>query len=89
MSCVRGCCPDYKTHIRGINIGNFPTPTTEKERKWDKDMPAYKRLRQDGLQPKQIDGSYVLERNARHEREVEMGRPLTPETISVFDDAGI
>lgn len=89
MTCPRGCCPDYKTHIRGISIGNFPTDITYKERKWDKDMRAYKNLRRDGLQPKQIDGSYVLERNATDTREVEMGRPLDSETKAVFDDAGI
>lgn len=89
MSCPRGCCPDYRTHIRGISIGSFPTPVTEKERKWEKDMRSYKSLRRDGLQPKQIDGSYVVEQNANHKREVEMGRPLTPEAISVFDDVGI
>jgi hypothetical protein len=89
MSCVRGCCPDYKTHIQGIRIGGFPSPITEKERKWEKDMRAYKNLRRDGLQPKQIDGSYVIERSATDKREVEMGRPLDAETRAVFDDAGI
>jgi hypothetical protein len=89
MACAKGCCPDYKTHIRGISIGSFPTPVTEKERKWELDMPAYKRLRQNGLQPKKIDGSYVIERSAKDAREVELGRPLSPETKAVFDDAGI
>lgn len=89
MACPRGCCPDYKTHIKGISIGSFPTPITEKERKWDKDMRAYKNLRRDGLQPKQIDGSYVVERSARNEREVEMGRPMPELAHKVFDDVGI
>ena len=89
MACVKGCCPDYKTHIRGIRIGGFPSPITEKERKWDKDMRAYKNLRRDGLQPKKIDGSYVVERTAKNEREVAMGRPLPPLAHKVFDDAGI
>lgn len=82
-------CPDYRTHISGIQVGSFPTPTTEKERKWEVDMRAYKNLRQDGLQPPRIDGSYVLERNAKNSREVTMGRPLTSEAHSVFDDVGI
>jgi hypothetical protein len=89
MTCPRGCCPDYRTHINNISIGSFPTPITEKERKWDKDMRAYKSLRRDGLQPKKIDGSHVVERTAKNEREVTMGRPLPPLAHKVFDDAGI
>lgn len=88
MTCSRGCCPDYRTHIKGVQVGSFPTATTEKEKRWEVDMPAYKRLRQDGLQPPRIDGSYVIERSAKNEREVTMGRPLTPELHSVFDDMG-
>lgn len=89
MSCPRGCCPDYKTHIRGINIGSFPTDTTLTERKWDKDMPAYKRLYDDGLNPAKIDGAYVMERSATHPREIELGRPLDRTTHEMMDDAGI
>lgn len=33
----------------------------ERESRWDKDMPAYKRMRHRGLQPNQIDGCAVLE----------------------------
>lgn len=89
MSCVRGCCPDYKTHIRGVSIGSFPTAITYKEQRWEKDMRAYKNLRQDGLQPPRIDGSYVMERSAKNAREVTMGRPMDTESHKVFDDAGL
>lgn len=89
MTCPRGCCPDYRTHIQGINIGSFPTSTTYTERRWDKDMPAYKRLVEDGLQPPRIDGSAAIERNARNEIEVERGHAIDNETLAVMDDAGI
>ena len=89
MSTCRCNCPDYKTHIRGINVGGFPTDTTLTERKWDKDMPAYKRLYDDGLNPAKIDGAYVMERSATHPREIELGRPLDPLTHEMMDDAGI
>lgn len=82
-------CPDYRTHIRGITIGGFPTPTTETERKWDKDMPAFKRLYNEGLNPARIDGAAVMERSATHAREIAMGRPLDSETHRVFDEAGL
>lgn len=38
---------------------------------WDKDMPAYKRLRQEGLQPRSIDGAARLESTATTEAQVE------------------
>lgn len=85
MSCPRGCCEDYKEHLRGVRIGGFPTGPSLTERKWDKDMPAYKRLREDGLQPPRIDGSYVMEQNAVHEKEIELGRPIDPSTLAHFD----
>jgi hypothetical protein len=87
MSCPRGCCDDYRTHIRGISIGSFPTQTTYTERKWDKDMPAYKRLVESGLQPPKIDGCYVIEREATHAKEIELGRKLDPLTQKVLDDS--
>lgn len=89
MSCPRGCCPDYRTHIQGVRIGGFPSENTVRERKLAADMRAYKNLRRDGLQPRQIDGSYVLERSARNEREVEMGRPIDKTSLSMFKDANI
>lgn len=88
MSCPRGCCPDYRTHIRGISIGSFPTQTTYTERKWDKDMAAFKRLCDEGHNPGRLEGAYVMERSAKHPREIEMGRPLDPDTHRVFDEAG-
>lgn len=46
------------------------------ERKWDADMPAYKRLRKEGLQPRGVDGAAMVEQQAQHPLEIEMGRPL-------------
>jgi hypothetical protein len=34
-------------------------------------MPAYKRLRQQGLQPKQIDGASILEKHATERWQIE------------------
>lgn len=36
-------------------------------------MPAYKRLRQDGLQPKSIDGAAEVEKKAKESWQVETG----------------
>ena len=88
MAC-RCNCPDYRTHIRGINIGNFPTQTTYTERKWDKDMTAFKSMRDQGLTPGRLEGAYVMERSAKHPREIEAGRPFDKETLSMMDDHGV
>lgn len=89
MSCPRGCCVDYKTHLRNVSIGSFPTAPTITERRWDKDMPAFKRLVDDGLMPAHIDGSYVMEREAIHPKEIELGHAIDLTTLAVMDDAGI
>ena len=43
------------------------------ERRWSKDMDAYKRLKRDGLQPAKIDGSADMEKKAEHRSQVETG----------------
>jgi hypothetical protein len=48
--------------------------TEARERRWDKDMPAFKRLCQDGLEPASIDGSAYLEATATSAAQIE-GRP--------------
>lgn len=42
-------------------------------RGWVRDMESYKRLRDQGLQPKRIDGSARLEAKASDRFEIEMG----------------
>lgn len=43
------------------------------EAEWNADMPAYKRLRKQGLQPDKIDGCATLEKRATTQAEVERG----------------
>lgn len=89
MTCPRGCCPDYRTHIRGVSIGGFPTQTTYSEKKLELDRDAFKRLRDDGLKPGRMKGAYVMERSAKHPREIEAGHPLPADTHKVLDDSGL
>lgn len=88
MACRCGC-PDFRTHIKAVNIGGFPTQTTYTERKWDKDMGAFKSMTEQGLNPGRLEGAYVMERSATNEREVRMGRPLDADTHSLFDENGL
>lgn len=75
---VEGC---FGCKVAGVRMGMNTTTTrgqrvaeiNQTERGWQKDMPAYKRLRQNGLQPKSIDGSAEIEKKAKHEWQVETG----------------
>lgn len=70
MSCSRGCCESFKEHVRSVAVSAAATPTRRvatnaieaTERQWQVDGDAYKRLRRDGLQPNDIDGSAHLEK---------------------------
>ena len=42
------------------------------DKQWDKDMPAYKRIRANGVQPKRIDDAAELESRANDQFEIEM-----------------
>ena len=48
-----------------------------REKRWSRDMPAYKRLRKQGLQPRQIDGCGILEKHATEKWQIE-GAPVAP-----------
>lgn len=72
MSCPRGCCATYREHLEGITINtSVASPRRQAERNESKDMDAYKRLVQSGVQPKKIDGAHELERLASTRHEVE------------------
>ena len=75
---VEGC---FACRVSGIRMGTNTTTSrgarvaevNQTERNWNKDMPAYKRLRADGLQPKKIDGAAEVEKKAQESWQVETG----------------
>lgn len=75
---VEGC---FGCKVAGVRMGVNTTTSrgqqvaqiNQTERNWNKDMPAYKRLRADGLQPKRIDGAAEVERKAKEAWQVETG----------------
>lgn len=74
MTCERGCCPSPAEHYRSLTFVNHGEGSYHvRDRQLAKDRDAYKRLRQNGLQPPRIDGSAVVEQHASTEREVEQG----------------
>lgn len=77
-SYVEGCIV-CKISTIGFGLGTSPTrngngeATEAREKRWAKDMPAYKELRAQGLQPPRIDGSAELAARAETRFEVETG----------------
>lgn len=75
---VEGC---FGCKVAGVRMGTNTTTTrgqrvaeiNQTERQWQKDMPAYKRLRRDGLQPHKIDGAAEVEKKAKEKWQVETG----------------
>lgn len=57
------------TTTRGAEVA----ATNRRAKNWDRDMPAYKRLRQQGYQPKAIDGAAIVEAKAKHDWQVNTG----------------
>jgi hypothetical protein len=83
---VEGC---FGCKVAGVSFGSNSTTTrgavvaetNQRAKNWDKDMPAYKRLRQNGLQPRNIDGAAALEARAETAAQVE-GRPDVEKLVS-------
>lgn len=73
---VEGC---FGCRVAGVAFGANSTTTRgsrvaevdQRAKNWDKDMPAYKRLRRNGLQPRGIDGAAALEARAETAAQVE------------------
>lgn len=79
------CTLTYREHLLSIAVSITATPsrasenalqTLVREKRWERDIPAYQRLRKDGLVPPQIDGSALRERQGDDKYDVE-SRPVT------------
>jgi hypothetical protein len=73
---VEGC---FGCRVAGVSFGANTTTTrgadvdriNKTDKQWNADMPAYKRLRQQGLHPKSIDGASILEKHATERWQIE------------------
>lgn len=50
----------------------------EREKRWSEDLPAYKRLRREGLRPRSTEGAAMMERHANTRVELEHGIDSPP-----------
>jgi hypothetical protein len=72
----------FKHKLRTIQFDSRArSPQSQMESRWEKDMPAYQRLRWNGLQPPKIDGCAQLEQRANSQMEIEMGHLIAPEIL--------
>lgn len=71
---------DYDPDCFGCKVGTIQinpgeqSLQTRAEAQWDNDIPAYKRMRANGLQPPRTAGCAYLEANATTEYEVTRGK---------------
>ena len=83
---VEGC---FGCRIAHFNVSAEAMPTRkpgskriiEKERVLHKDLDAYHRLRQDGQQPKRIDGAAIVEKRADENWQVATG--IVPDKTNI------
>lgn len=68
--------PEFKAKLRTIQFGKAKSSQSRMESRWERDMPAYRRLRDHGLQPPKIDGSAEIEARANSQLEVELGHMI-------------
>lgn len=96
-TCGKPCnCESYRAHIMSVSVSASATPSRDRsketvaadarEKRWEKDMPAYKRLREDGLQPAHIDGSSRMEQTANDKLEVAAGRNYDKKQVNVINE---
>lgn len=89
------CTLTYRQHLLGIGVAPSATPTrgkgwhasqvNAKEKAWERDLPAYKALRKDGLQPPKIDGSADLQAKATDAGHVTTGMTnIKPRAFEAF-----
>ena len=86
---VSGCfmCKVSSVQLNAGAVNSNPKfqEVEAREKRWNKDMPAYKRLRDQGYQPKGIDGAAALERDATTRFEIESGTAFAGQGKKVQD----
>lgn len=81
------CAPDcYGCKLRSIQFGNVEAPAERvMEQRMERDLPAYRRLRANGLQPKTTKNCAELETRAHSQREIEIGGLVEPKLLRQYE----
>lgn len=98
---MEGCgrcfkCREGSGCIRAVSFAptampnRYPEATrlVRTDKQWDQDMGAYKRIRDNGVQPPRIDDCAALEAHASDQFEVEMGK-LVPKEMKAQVKEGL
>lgn len=81
---VPGC---FGCHVASVQMNTGQSNGVEqREKDLRKDLDAYKRLRQDGLHPKGIDGSHKLEAHVESQFDIDLGRIIPKEEKSRVEE---
>ena len=88
----QGLCPDncFGCKVASIGFSATAMPTrkgdfqsqAKHEKQINRDLPAYKRLRENGLQPASTVGAANIEAGARSRYEVESGKLIADDSIA-------
>lgn len=76
MSCARGCCETQADHYRSVVVRPTSTAMAQRETQTDRDLAAYKRMVDSGVEPKTFVGAAALERDARSPVEIKLGHVI-------------
>ncbi len=84
MSCAKGCCESPREHYQSLVVAKGDTSPEvldirTRDAQLDRDRSAYKRLRDDGVQPNQVDGSAHLEQSAVEQIDIDFKVPIPKE----------
>ena len=80
--CEGADCGCFKRKLRTIQFSNVEPPTERViEKRMDRDLPAYARLRAQGLQPRTTRHCAELETRAQSQVEIEMGKLIAPDLL--------
>lgn len=88
----QNCAPCYKVKLKTVRLeGPAAGDRRSLDNSRDKDMNAYKRMREHGIQPKNIGGSAEIEAQASTQWEVEhkmiLSDPVRKQFASRIEDA--
>jgi hypothetical protein len=76
VSCARGCCATQADHFRSVAVATKAlVQENRREQVLSKDLGAYRRMIDSGLEPQRIDGCAELEARQAPAHEIEGGLP--------------
>lgn len=83
--CEAGCFGCKTLTIRFDKLDERSMNVRQRDKDFAKDAAAYRRLKADGLQPRGVDKSAMLEKAANHKSEVQLGRSMHSSEIKSFN----